>query len=174
VYGHVNQYLDSERLRLRAERAERLMRAWRGAAFTLLALLVVQTWLVIDTSIEMRDARQLAQQRLDSVSVWHIAATNQTSNLLDAKYDEARWYKALQQSADKRWDAEDKRWAAEEKFRVCLVANAGLVETLHEFDRLVKDQQQVIRDSIEAAQRCDASPAPAVNVAGWEVVSVVR
>lgn len=195
MYGHVNHYLQCEALRLRAERAEGLVRAWRSAAFILLALLAVQTWLVFDTATEMGNARRLAETRLDSVSVWHVAATNQTNNLLDCKADEAEWFKAMQHIADKRWKTQDELqecrddlsvWsgqsvdhlaagdAAEKKFRVCLAANAGLVESLHEFDRLVKDQQQVIRDSIEAAKRCEASPVRLVDSAGWEVVGAHR
>lgn len=169
MYGHVPQYLDAERQRLRAERAEKSSATWRMTSFILLALLIAQTLLVVDTAIAMRDARQAAEQRLESVSVWHVAATNQTSNLLDCKEDEGRWINAARLVADRR-DAEiDKRWAAEDKFRSCLSANGGLVESLRDFDQVTRqqrdvivEQQQLLRAAIDAAKRCDAGPGPAL------------
>lgn len=67
---------------------------------------------------------------------------------------------ALQLTADELTARE----AAEKKFRVCLSANAGLVDALHEFDALVKEQQSVIRESIDIARRCDAQPVNWVNL----------
>ena len=166
----MSEYLiDHERLRLRAERAETQATAWRATALILLVLLIAQTWLVVDTTIVLRDARQAAEQRLESVSVWHVAATNQTSNLLDCKEDEGRWINAARLVADRR-DAEiDKRWAAEDKFRSCLSANGGLVESVIDLDQVTRqqreviaEQQQLLRAAIDAAKRCDAGPGPAL------------
>lgn len=61
---HVNQYLDVERERLRADRAEQLARSWRMTAFILLALLIGQTWLVVDTSITLSRANENARQAI--------------------------------------------------------------------------------------------------------------
>lgn len=134
-------------------------------AFILLALLIAQTLLVV----AMRAARQTAEERLESVSVWHAAASNQTTNLLDCKEDEGRWINAARLVADRR-DAEiDKRWAAEDKFRSCLSANGGLVESLRDFDQVTRqqreviaEQQQLLRAAIGAAKRCDVGPGPAL------------
>ena len=58
----MSQYLiDHERLRLRAERAETQATAWRATALILLVLLVAQTWLVVDTAMQLTQTRQFAQ-----------------------------------------------------------------------------------------------------------------
>lgn len=46
MYGHVPQYLDVERQRLRAERAERLANVWRITSLILLGLLIGQGWVM--------------------------------------------------------------------------------------------------------------------------------
>lgn len=136
MYGHVPQYLDAERLRLRAERAERLARQWRNAACLLLAMVVLATCVLFDSAARLHQSRQVAAQNQREI----YAALDQAVYELTAKD------------------------AAEEKFRVCLSANAGLVDALHEFDALVKEQQSVIRESIDIARRCDAQPVNWVNL----------
>lgn len=51
-------YLRAEALHLRAERAERLARVWRIKAWLMLALLMIATWLTIDSTRLLVAARE--------------------------------------------------------------------------------------------------------------------
>lgn len=46
--------------------------------------------------------------------------------------------------------------AEQRKFATCLSANAGLVDSLRQFDTVIKQQKRVIRDAIDIAKRCEA------------------
>lgn len=128
----MSQYLiDHEKLRLRAERGEGQARRWRATAYVLLVLLVAQTWLAVDTAISLTQARQSFAEFEDELYLYSEQARNEANA----------------------------RDVAEQKFRTCLSANAGLVDALREFDLVVKGQQQVIRETLELAKRCDAQPA---------------
>jgi hypothetical protein len=187
MYGHIPQYLDAEKQRLRAERAEEQARRWRVTAYVLLVLLAAQTWLVIDTVMELTQARQSAEQQRDQVAVWS-AQTADLQQQLRADKRRAEQRATAAEAALRVWmavdmptvlcsqqaaDIDDARLAAEQRIRVCLSANAGLVDALHEFDALVKEQQSVIRESIELARRCEAQPAtwvtriPAISEVRW-------
>lgn len=209
MYGHIPQYLDAEKQRLRAERAEEQVRRWRVTAWMLLVLLVAQTWLVVDTAMGLTQVRHVAEQRLakskeiasarlDRVVKREGDARTALRQCQDVIYDFSEMARAestaretaewsLQQCRE-QWsavdmptvlcsqqaaDIDDARLAAEQKFRVCLSANAGLVDALHEFDALVKEQQLVIQESLDLARRCDARPAtwalriPAVSEVRW-------
>lgn len=58
----MSEYMNIEALRLRAERCERQATAWRRTALFLLALLIAQTWLVVDTTAALTQTREFAQQ----------------------------------------------------------------------------------------------------------------
>lgn len=200
MYGHIPQYLDADKQRLRAERAEEQVRRWRVTAWMLLALLVAQTWLVIDTVMELTQTRHVAEQRLTKAreiasgrlddalkrgiqsgrdlqackfelqmarnQVEAVAASTHYPALLECQSEISLYSGQLYYESSARD-------ATEEKFRVCLAANADLVTALGEFDLLVKEQQSVIRESIELARRRDAQPAtwvtriPAVSEVLW-------
>lgn len=58
----MSEYLNAEKLRLRAERAETLVHGWRRAGLALVALLALQLWLVVDATVDMRHQRENARQ----------------------------------------------------------------------------------------------------------------
>jgi molybdenum cofactor biosynthesis enzyme MoaA len=169
MYGHIPDYLNAEALRLRAERAEHQAGRWRVTAYVLLVLLIAQTWLVVDTAMELQHVRQGAAKQADQVAVW----TEQTADLNQGLRAERRRAEGELQACVEQWEAidmptvlcsqqaadvDDARLAAERNFKVCLAANAGLVEVLQEFDRTVKDQKLLINDAVEMAKRCEAKP----------------
>jgi hypothetical protein len=200
----VSQYLDAQALRLRAERAERLAKSWRltGWAFALalVCLLGVVVWQereLAETAASLADQREfnfelgwaneglkqdLIDQRkqltaLEAFWTATLEAGGDAQKLWDEREREV--YVALQRAVD----AEEAAEAAKASFETCRSANAGLVESLRDFDRLVKDQQALIVESVELARRCDVSPitwaetpitwaseAPDV----WQVVSDAR
>lgn len=127
----MSEYMNIEALSLRAERADAHARRWRTAAYVLLILLLAQTWLVVDTAIALQSAREYA----------------------DAANADAYLHSSRAVAID------DKRIAAEREFKSCLAANAGLVDAIREFDLVMKDQQKVIRETLELAKRCDAQPS---------------
>jgi hypothetical protein len=65
--------MNIEALRLRAERGEQQATAWRRTALFLLALLIAQTWLVVDTAMSLMQARQFAAQA-EANAIEHGAA----------------------------------------------------------------------------------------------------
>lgn len=69
----MSDILNAERLRLRAERAEQLSATRRMAAFILLALLMAQTWLVVDTTISLSGAQREAQSAARSAAEFRAA-----------------------------------------------------------------------------------------------------
>lgn len=93
--------------------------------------------------------------------------------------EQSEIYVALQRAVD----AEEVADAAKKSFAICKSANAGLVESLQDFDRLVKDQQALIVESVELAKRCEVSPVTWAQVpttlaaeapAAWQVVGHAR
>lgn len=193
MYGHVNQYLDTQALRLRAERAERLAGMWRltGWAFglALCCLLGVVVW----QEQELADAHAYTRNAERSERDAHKATWACEANLEWVRKAQFQHFTDLgkcrtdlelarnvdmptvlcsQQAAD----IDDARIAAERKFKGCLAANAGLVESLQDFDRLVKDQQALIVESLALAKRCEASPVTwaGTEPIGWQVIGHAR
>lgn len=193
MYGHVNQYLDTQALRLRAERAERLTMLWRmtGWAFglALVALLIVVVWqerelaeahaYTSNAERSERDAHKATWACEDDLE-WVRKAQFQHFTDLGRCRTELELARNVDMPAmlcsQQAADIDDARIAAERKFQGCLSANAGLVESLQDFDRLVKDQQALIVESVELAKRCEASPVTWVATAptGWQVIGDAR
>ncbi len=197
MYGHVNQYLDTQALRLRAERLERLVKMWRltGWAFglALVCLLGVVVWQERELaeshaySSHAERSERDAQKALTACEInveWVRKAQFQhftdlgrcRADLADAEKfyegEQSEIYVALQRAVD----AEEVADAAKKSFAICKSANAGLVESLQDFDRLVKDQQALIAESVELAKRCEASPVTwaATAPTGWQVIGNAR
>lgn len=239
MYGHVNQYLDTQALRLRAERAERLAGMWRltGWAFglALVCLLGVVVWQEqelaeshaysshaerserdaqkAETACEDRVVKledeiyQFSEQARDSATALETAKFELGACRVDVEWvrkaqfqhftdlgkcraeladaeklyegQESEIYVALQRAVD----AEEVAETAKKSFAICKSANAGLVESLQDFDRLVKDQQALIAESVEMAKRCEVSPVTwaetpitwaAEAPAAWQVVGHAR
>jgi hypothetical protein len=200
VYGHVNQYLDTQALRLRAERAERLAKMWRltGLAFglALVCLLAVVVWQerqLAETTASLADQRELNFElgRTNEVLEEDLQDLHKQLTALEAFWtatleadgdaqklfeeQEREVYVALQRAVD----AEEAAEAEKRSFAVCKSANAGLVDALQEFDQLVKDQKALIVESIELAKRCDVSPitwaeTPTTWASAWQVVGDAR
>lgn len=181
---HILNYLNAEATKLWAERAEAQARGWRWAGYVLLVLLIVQTWLVADTAMELQHVRQSAAKQRDQVANWSA----QTAELQQSLRAESRQARGELRACLEQWEAidmptvlcsqqaadiDDARVLAERNFKVCLSANTGLVEVLHQFDQTVKDQQVLIDDAVDLARRCDARPAtwvarePAVSEVTW-------
>lgn len=59
MYGHIPQYLDAEKQRLRAERGEQNARRWRLVAYVVLALFALQT---VRLTVMVVDARPVAER----------------------------------------------------------------------------------------------------------------
>lgn len=59
MYGHIPQYLDAEKQRLRAERGEQNARRWRLVAYVVLALFALQT---VRLTLMVVDARPVAER----------------------------------------------------------------------------------------------------------------
>lgn len=160
MYGNGNEYLNAEALRLRAERAERLTTFWRMNAYALAIFLLA----AIAASFLQND---LAEQRLDE-------SHRILFQRLDKAADRADTLRAERNQCREQWTAaelpvalcsqqaaniDDARIATERKFKVCIAANAGLVDALGQFDRTLKEQRTLIRDAVDFARRCDAKQA---------------
>lgn len=144
MYGHVPEYLDAQALRLRAERAETLANSWRLVGWTFGLALILLVAVVAWQEIHLIGSGQIQTELGDELSLYSKQA----------------------------FDESTARDAAERKFKVCLSANAGLVDALREFDKTVKDQQLLINDAVELAKRCESSPViwAATAPAGWQVL----
>lgn len=190
MYGHVPDYLNAQALRLRAERWERLARIWRltgwafGLAFVcLLAVVVWQERQLAVTTASLDEQREFNFElgwaneglKVDLVDLQKEQKVLR-ADLADAEKfyqgEQSEIYVALQRAVD----AEEAADAAKKRFTTCKSANAGLVESLQDFDQLVKDQQALIVESVELAKRCEASPVTWAAAApeGWQVVDHAR
>lgn len=200
MYGHVNQYLDTQALRLRAERAERLVGLWRmtGWAFglTLVCLLGVVVWQEQELAESHAYSSHAERSERDAhKALWACEADVELVRKAQFQHftDLGKCQTRLEQAqavdmptvlcSQQAADIDDARIAAERKFQSCLSANAGLVESLQEFDQLVKDQQALIVESVALAKRCEVSPVSwaetpttwaAEAPAAWQVVDHAR
>jgi hypothetical protein len=64
-----------------------------------------------------------------------------------------------QQAADDANRYRQRAADAANDFERCKSANGGLVESLLDFDRTIKDQKLLIDDALDLAKRCDVLPA---------------
>lgn len=200
MYGHVPDYLNAQALRLRAERAERLAKMWRltGWAFglALVCLLTVVLWQERQlTESHAYSSHAERSEREAHKATWACEADLEWVRKAQFQHftDLGRCQTRLEMAekadmptalcSQQAADIDDARIAAERKFKGCLAANAGLVESLQEFDRLVKDQQALIVESVELAKRCEVSPVTWAETpmtwateapAAWQVVGHAR
>ncbi len=124
MYGASAQYLEAEKLRLRANAAETIARRWRAAAWTLGLLAIV---LIVLLSMA-------------------VTVVMKADDIVKRSTEEAEQYRALAEHATAN-------------FERCKVANAGLVESLQDFDVTIKAQKQLIGEAIDLAKRCDSRGA---------------
>lgn len=141
MYGHVPQYLDAQRLRNELARTEMRCSFWRNAAWTFGPLAVALLWACFHLS--------------DQLSI----RSEQYRQAVHGEHEKMNEYRELA----------GRQQASEANFKRCLSANGGLVESLHDFDQVTRqqrdvivEQQQLLRAAIGAAKRCDAGPGPAL------------
>lgn len=189
MYGHVPEYLDTQALRLRAERAEMLASYWRtvGWVFGLALILLVCVLCMQEVQLAKSHAYSSHAERSERAAhqaTWACEADLELVRKAQFQHftDLGKCRTSLEMArnvdlptalcSQQAADIDDARIAAERKFKGCLSANAGLVDSLKDFDRLVKDQQALIVESVALAKRCESSP---VNWAesvpdGWQAV----
>lgn len=160
--------------------SQRSAKVWRFTAHLLLIIVLTQAWFAVSGESvavqRLNEARRIASQREDTLQGIRQNLRREVNELeVDLMSCEGRWTAAdlptalcSQQAAD----IDDARILAERNFKTCLSANAGLLDSLREFDALSKKQKQVIEDALVLARRCDAQPAKWTLV--WPTESEVR
>lgn len=153
--------------------SQRSAKVWRFTAHLLLIIVLTQAWFAVSGETvaiqRLSEARRIADQRIDRLSD-HAGLMRRKRDQCRAQWTAADLPTALcsQQAAN----LDDARILAERNFKTCLSANAGLLDSLREFDALSKKQKQVIEDALVLARRCDAQPAKWTLV--WPNESEVR